>query len=156
MRIPDLRCEAPRRWSEEIDGVIWLPRLIDKTRASLRGTLGAYLYGQSPIDTDFLHTLGLGHRAFAQIVAAAPDDRAVVDALRNRDASCIERGRRWTATVIRTRSWRTFFYGLDLDDGYAPRMLWCKPLANPLTYGITWLMKRIFPNRPTEGISPQW
>jgi hypothetical protein len=156
MQVPDLRREAPRRWSEEIDGVVWLPRLIDKTRASLRGSLGAYLYGQSPVDTNFLRALGLGHRAFAEIVAAAPDDRAVVDALLRRDASCMDRGRRWTATVTALPRWRAFFYGLDLDDGYAPGMHWCKPFANPLTHGITWLLKRIFPHRPTEGITARW
>lgn len=154
MQVPDLRREPPRRWSEQIDGVVWLPRLIDKTRASLRGTLGAYLYGQSPMDTAFLHALGLGHRAFAQIVAVAPNDRAVVDALLARDASSMDRGRRWTASA--PRKWSAFFYGLDVDDGYAPGMGWCKPLANPLTYGITWVLKRIFPNRPTEGMTAKW
>ena len=154
MQVRDLRREPPRRWNEELDGVAWLPRLIDKTRASFRGTLGAYLYGQSPVDTEVLHALGLGHRAFAEIVAAAPDDRAVVDALLRRDAFAMDRGRRWTATA--RRRWCAFFYALDLDDGYAPGMAWCKPLANPLSYGITWVMKRMFPNQPTEGITAQW
>ncbi|MGB6985443.1 MAG: DUF5069 domain-containing protein [Candidatus Aquilonibacter sp.] len=154
MQVPDLRREPPRRWSEQLDGVAWLPRLIDKTRASLSGTLGAYLYGQSPVDTEFLHTLGVGHRAFAQIVAAAPHDRAVVDALLAFDASSMDRGRRWTASA--TRRWRAFFYALDVDDGYAPGIRWCKPLANPLSYGITWMLKRIFPNRPTEGMTAKW
>ncbi len=154
MQVLDLRHEAPRRWNEQIEGVMWLPRLIDKTRASLNGTLGAYLYGQSPVDTEFLRALGLGHHAFAQIVAAAPDDHAVVDALLRRDAFSMDRGRRWTAKA--RRRWGAFFYALDLDDGYAPGMAWCKPLANPLSYGITWLMKRIFPNRPTEGVTARW
>jgi len=133
---------------------MWLPRLIDKTRAALHGTLGAYLYGQSPVDTEFLHRLGVGHRTFAQIVAAAPDDRAVVDALLRRDAFSMDRGRWWTATAPRRLG--GFFYALDVDDGYARGMRWCKPLANPLSYGITWLLKRIFPNRPTEGITAIW
>ncbi len=154
MRILDLRREAPRRWNEQLDGVIWLPRLIDKTRASLNGTLGAYLYGQSPVDIELLHTLGLGHRAFAEIVASAPNDPAVVDALLRRDAFAMDRGRRWTARA--PRKWRAFFYTLDVDDGYAPGMGWCRPLANPLSYGLTWVMKRIFPNRPTEGITAKW
>lgn len=154
MQVPDLRREAPRRWSEEIDGVIWLPRLIDKTRASLRGTLGAYLYGQSPVDREMLHTLGLGHRVFAEIVAAAPDDRAVLDGLLRRDAFAMDRARRWSASARRRLG--AFFYTLDLDDGYAPGMAWCKPIANPLSYGITWVLKRIFPNRPTEGITAKW
>ena len=154
MQVPDLRREAPRRWSEEIDGVIWLPRLIDKTRASLRGTLGAYLYGQSPVDREVLHTLGMGHRTFAQIVAAASDDRAVVDGLLRRDAFAMDRGRRWSAGARRRLG--AFFYTLDLDDGYVPGMAWCKPIANPLSYGLTWVLKRIFPNHPTEGITAKW
>lgn len=154
MQVPDLRRESPRRWSEEIDGVMWLPRLIDKTRASLRGTLGAYLFGQSPLDREVLRTLGVGHRAFAEIVAVASDDSAVVDGLLRRDAFAMDRGRRWSATARRRHG--AFFYALDLDDGYAPGMGWCKPIANPLSYGITWVMKRIFPNRPTEGITARW
>jgi len=31
-----------------------------------------------------------------------------------------------------------------------------KPLANRLSAGITWLMKRIYPKRPTEGIASKW
>jgi hypothetical protein len=154
MQVPDLRRESPRRWSEELDGVMWLPRLIDKTRASLHGTLGAYLYGQSPVDREVLHTLGVGHRAFAEIVAVAPDDAAVVDGLLRRDAFAMDRGRRWSATA--PRRYAAFFYTLDLDDGYAPGMRWCKPIANPLSYGITWVMKRLFPNRPCEGITAKW
>lgn len=154
MQVRDLRREPPRRWNVQIDGVAWLPRLIDKTRASLNGTLGAYLYGQSPVDTEFLRTIGIGHRAFAQIVASAADDQGVVDGLLAHDAATMERGRRWTATAH--RRWSAFFYVLDVDDGYAPGMSWIKPLANPLTYGITWLLKRIFPNRPTEGITSKW
>jgi hypothetical protein len=154
MQVPDLRVEAPRRWSEELDGVIWLPRLIDKTRAALHGTLGAYLYGQSPVDRELLHTLGVGHRAFAEIVAAASDDRAVVDALLRRDAFAMDRARRWSVTAQRRLG--AFFYTLDIEDGYARGMAWCKPLANPLSFGITWVMRRLFPNRPTEGIIAKW
>lgn len=72
MQVRDLRHESPRRWNEQLDGVAWLPRFIDKARAALHGTLGAYLYGQSPVDRDFLHTLGISHRVFAEIVASTP------------------------------------------------------------------------------------
>lgn len=154
MQVLDLRNESPRRWNEELDRVTWLPRLIDKARAALHGTLGTYLYGQSPVDRDFLHTLGLGHRDFAEIVANAPDDRAVVDALLARDFACMERARRWTETCPRT--YGAFFYTLDVDDGYAPGMGFLKPFANRLSAGIAWLMKRMYPKRPTEGITSKW
>ncbi|HUN29037.1 MAG TPA: DUF5069 domain-containing protein [Alphaproteobacteria bacterium] len=154
MQVRDLRRESPRRWNEELDGVAWLPRLIDKARSALRGTLGTYLYGQSPVDRDVLHVLGIGHRAFAEIVAAACDDRAVVAALLARDPGCIERGRAWTRNC--RRIYGSFFYTLDVDDGYAPGMGFLKPFANGLSAGITWLMKRIYPKRPTEGITTKW
>ncbi|MGB8519688.1 MAG: DUF5069 domain-containing protein, partial [Candidatus Tumulicola sp.] len=74
----DLHAGPPRRWSEEIDGICWLPRLIDKTRAALAGTLGDYLFGQSPMDRALLRALGLSHREFAAIVRAAAGDDAVL------------------------------------------------------------------------------
>jgi len=37
--IRDLSQGPPRRWNEEIGGIKWLPRLIDKTRAALAGKL---------------------------------------------------------------------------------------------------------------------
>jgi hypothetical protein len=154
MQVRDLRREPPRRWNAQIDGVTWLPRLIDKTRASLHGTLGAYLYGQSPVDRNFLRALGISHRAFAEIVAAAADDRAVVDALLERDPLCMDRGRAWSART--PRRFAPFFYALDVDDGYARGMGFLKPTANRVTGAITLLMKRVFPNRPTEGITPKW
>ena len=154
MQVLDLRYQSPRRWNVELDGVAWLPRLIDKARAALKGTLGTYLYGQSPVDRDFLHTLGLGHRAFAEIVANAPDDRAVVAALIAYDPACMDRARRWTQACPRV--YGTFFYTLDVDDGYAPGMGFLKPVANRLSAGITSLMKRVYPKRPTEGITSKW
>jgi hypothetical protein len=154
MQVRDLRREPPRRWNEQIDGVVWLPRLIDKARAALHGTLGTYLYGQSPVDRDFLHTLGIGHRAFAEIVANASDDCGVVDALVARDPACMDRVRRWTQDFPRT--FGAFFYTLDVDDGYAPGVGFLKPMSNALSNGITWMMKRIFPKRPTEGITSKW
>ena len=36
----DLGQHPPRRWSETLAGMIWLPRLIDKVRAFQAGTLG--------------------------------------------------------------------------------------------------------------------
>ena len=30
---PDLRRHPPRRWNVTVDGVIWLPRMIDKARS---------------------------------------------------------------------------------------------------------------------------
>lgn len=155
MQVRDLRREPPRRWSAEIDGIAWLPRLIDKARAALSGTLGSYLFGQSPIDRECLHALGLGHRALAQIVAAAPDDRAVLDAIAQRDPGALERARAWSRQLPERHG--AFFALLDIDDGYAngaTRGL--KPVANGLSFLLTWALKRLFPTRATEGLHRQW
>jgi len=155
MQVRDLRREPPRRWNVEIDGIAWLPRLIDKARAALSGTLGAYLFGQSPIDRECLAALGIGHRAFAQMVAEAPDDRAVLDAIAQRDRDAAERARLWSAQLPQRHG--TFLGMLDLDDGYADgaaRAL--KPAANALSFVVTWALKRLFPSRAIEGLKRQW
>ncbi|MDP9111911.1 MAG: DUF5069 domain-containing protein, partial [Candidatus Eremiobacteraeota bacterium] len=74
----DLTAGPPRRWTRELDGIRWLPRLIDKTRAALAGTLGDYLYGQSPVDRALLRALGLGYRDFTAIVMQSANDDAVI------------------------------------------------------------------------------
>ena len=74
----------PRRWNETLDGIRWLPRLIDKARMAQRGELGAYLFGHSPVDIGLLRRLGLTTSEFAQIVAVNPDDEGVLAALRLR------------------------------------------------------------------------
>src|SRR5579884_4274192 len=74
MQALDLRATPPRRWSDELDGIRWLPRMIDKARAAMKGTLGDYLYGQSPMDRSLLRALGLSYKDFTRIVREAGDD----------------------------------------------------------------------------------
>jgi hypothetical protein len=155
MHVRDLRREPPRRWNVEIDGIVWMPRLIDKTRAALAGTLGPYLFGQSPIDREFLHALGMSHRAFAEIVAASPDDGSVIAALAGRDPQALDRARAWSATLARRHG--KFLALLDMDDGYAGGATpVVKPLMNALSFALTWTIKRIYPNRATEGLEQRW
>lgn len=146
----DLSRVAPRRWSEEVDGIRWLGRLIDKTRATLAGTLGSYLYGQSPMDRSLLHELGIGHRAFAEIVAAAPDDARVVAALAARDPESIARAHRWSESLPARQ--RLFLFILDVDDGYVEgpwRAL--KVPVNIASGALAWAVKRLWPSRVKEG-----
>jgi hypothetical protein len=145
MEARDLSEVPPRRWSETLGGITWLPRLIDKARAALNGTLGSYLYGQSPMDRGLLNQLGLSHRAFAVIVKNAPDDDAVLAALRAHDAEAVERTRRWTDVEIPNRH-RLFLFLMDYDDGYivAPNAL--KKIANAGSGVFTALVKRVLPS----------
>jgi Domain of unknown function (DUF5069) len=106
---------APRRWSDELGGIRWLPRLIDKAKMDSGGALGAYLFGHSPIDRGLLTRLGLTTAEFASIVAASPDDAAVLAALRSRGFD-EARVQRWSARL--PQPYQVFIRIIDVDDGY--------------------------------------
>ena len=117
MQAKDLSANAPRRWSEELGGIRWLPRLIDKARAAMAGSLGDYLYGQSPIDRGLLRALGLKYRDFTAIVrAAGDDDDAVLAALQKRVPEGVERAREWSERLPMRH--RSLLFLIDLDDGH--------------------------------------
>ena len=100
----------------------WLPRLIDKTRAALAGTLGSYLYGQSPIDRALLHALGLRYSDFTKIVSNALSDDDVFRELALRVPEGVERARVWSARL--PQRMRLFMFIIDLDDGYVDQWYW--------------------------------
>ena len=106
---------VPRRWNTEIDGIRWLPRLIDKARMSDRGELGNYLLGHSPVDHALLTRMGLTTEQFSEIVRDAPDDMAVLDAVRARGWD-EARVRRWSGRF--TSTYRTYIRLWDIDEGY--------------------------------------
>ncbi len=112
----DLRTAPPRRWSEELGGVRWLPRMIDKARAAMKGSLGDYLYGQSPMDRSLLRALGISYKDFTRIVReSGNDDERVVQLLEECCADGMQLARRWSEHLPRRR---TFLFLIDLDDGY--------------------------------------
>lgn len=114
----DLREGPPRRWSDELGGIRWLPRMIDKARAAIAGSLGDYLYGQSPMDRGLLRALGLSYREFTSIVrAAGNDDRAVLRALQKSVPDGLERALEWSRRLPERH--RLFLFLIDVDDGYA-------------------------------------
>ena len=106
----------PRRWNTEVDGIRWLPRMTDKARMRGRGELGAYLLGHSPVDRALLTRLGVTTEQFAAVVAQAPDDAAVLAALRAHGFD-ERRVRRWSDRF--PASYRTYIKLWDLDEGYA-------------------------------------
>ncbi len=145
MEAPDLRVGPPRRWNEAIDGIPWLPRLIDKARAVRDGTLGTYLYGQSPTDASLLRALGLGHRSFAELIAGAADDEGALRSIAARDPQALERAREWGRHLGRQHAW--FFFLLDVDDGYTLRFRPLRPLVNATADIISRTAKRLWPLR---------
>lgn len=117
----DLQSGAPPRWSDAVEGIVWLPRLAAKVRAHDAGTLGTYLLGQSPIDDEFLRAAQLSYADLVAIVRASPDDASILAAIGARSPGAVERLRLWSLEMPVRR--RTFMRVLDLDDGYA-RPVW--------------------------------
>ncbi len=83
----DLTKRPPRSPREELDGLVMLPRTIDKLRATLPGgNPGAY--NIAGFSERVLETIGITETQLRDVVADAPDDRAVVAWLReNADTS---------------------------------------------------------------------
>jgi uncharacterized protein DUF5069 len=77
----DLAREDPARMDAKLAGYPWLPRIIDKARASQAGTLGTYYRYPCPIDAACLDLLGIDADTFRQIANQAVDGQAVVDKL---------------------------------------------------------------------------
>jgi hypothetical protein len=122
MIVPDLRANPPRRWNAAVDGVMWLPRMADKALAFDAGTLGRYLYGQSPVDDSFLRRAGTDYAGFLEIVRNAADDAAVLAAIEATTPGAADRLRRWSEGLARKQMW--FMRILDIDDGYNPQAAW--------------------------------
>jgi hypothetical protein len=116
MNAPDLQRGFPPRWSNAVEGIVWLPRLAAKVRAHDAGTLGTYLLGQSPIDDEFLKAAQLSYAQLIAIVRASADDAAVLAGIAAASPDAIERLRLWSLEMPVRR--RTMLRVLDLDDGY--------------------------------------
>jgi Domain of unknown function (DUF5069) len=140
---PDLRNGPPPRWNESIDGVIWLPRFAAKARAYDAGTLGGYLYGQSPIDHAFLKRARLDYPSFLELVRSQPNDRAVLTEIERRAPGATAQLQRWSGRLSGKSRW--FMSVLDVDDGYAqiPLAGFAKRLANVCAVPIVFLMRAL-------------
>jgi quercetin dioxygenase-like cupin family protein len=77
----DLTVEAPRGLDAELEGYAWLPRMLDKARATLAGTAGSYPFG-CPVDHTCMARLGIAPEVVLDLAARHSDDHAVLDALR--------------------------------------------------------------------------
>lgn len=111
----DLRQRPPRRWSESLGGLIWLPRLIDKVRAFQAGTLGAYAY-PSALDRSFMRSFHLTPALIERLVRENSSEESLGRAVRAlipmTDEEIDHR------TELFRRNYRLAFALLDRDDGY--------------------------------------
>jgi Domain of unknown function (DUF5069) len=77
----DLTAQPPRGLDAELEGYAWLPRMLDKARATLAGKAGRYQFG-CPVDHTCLARLGVTPELVLDLAARHADDRAVLGALR--------------------------------------------------------------------------
>ncbi len=77
----NLADDDPAPMKATLNGYPWLPRMIDKARASHAGTLGTYYRYPCPIDRACLELLGIDADTFRDIANEAVDDQAVIDQL---------------------------------------------------------------------------
>lgn len=79
----DLTREYPRGPREQLDGMMLLPRAIDKARAQLEGHLGEYIYYGCRFNLRLFNTLGVTEDEFLDAVRRSPDDGAVLEWIRD-------------------------------------------------------------------------
>lgn len=72
----DLTKLYPRSPYEELDGLTWLPRMIDKARAHLAGTLGEYSY-PCGMDRAALDFYGVSADALLDLIREDATDEAI-------------------------------------------------------------------------------
>jgi len=73
----DLAKEFPRSPLEELDGLPWLPRMIDKVRALQAGTLGEYTPFPCGGDRSFLETAGVDAAALKDVIDGGAGDAEI-------------------------------------------------------------------------------
>jgi quercetin dioxygenase-like cupin family protein len=79
----DLSVVDPEPFDCVLDGYAYIPRMLDKARATLAGTQGRYLFG-CPVDHTCMARLGIAPELVLELAAAHDDDRDVLAALQSR------------------------------------------------------------------------
>lgn len=80
MKAKDLRVERPAPFDSVLDGYAYIPRLLDKARATIAGTNGTYLFG-CPVDHTCLARLNVSPELVRELAERYDDDRDVLAAL---------------------------------------------------------------------------
>lgn len=80
MNAKDLSAVEPEPFDCVLDGYAYIPRMLDKARATLAGTNGRYMFG-CPVDHTCMARLGVTPELVLELAAAHDDDRDVLAAL---------------------------------------------------------------------------
>lgn len=81
MSAKDLSAVDPEPFDCVLDGYAYIPRMLDKARATLAGTQGRFMFG-CPVDHTCMARLGVAPELVLELAAAHDDDRDVLAALR--------------------------------------------------------------------------
>ncbi len=77
----DLRVHAPRSPRQQLAGLVFLPRTVDKVRAKLQGTLGSYNVTPG-ISAYLFEYLGITEEQFTEAVREASSDLDIAEWMR--------------------------------------------------------------------------
>lgn len=81
MNAKDLREVEPAPLDCELDGYAWIPRMLDKARATIAGTQGRYQFG-CPVDHTCMARLGVAPELVLELAERYDDDRDVLARLK--------------------------------------------------------------------------
>jgi hypothetical protein len=110
---------CPPSGFEELNGCIWLPRLVSKARRvlELRGgnLIGEYMFGENdPADGALLRFLGLSSTQVLDVVGSEPNDRDAAARLLQMTGKTTEQCRRFTRQFRLTNG--PFLAMMDADE----------------------------------------
>ncbi len=94
-RTIDLRNIYPRSPQETLGGYVHLPRMIDKARAKLAGTLGEYIWN-CPLDQHLLQFLKLDADDLFAIIKKSACDADVLTQIRSRTCHAPAQIKKWS------------------------------------------------------------
>jgi hypothetical protein len=106
---PDLTQHPPRGARVQLGGLVVLPRMIDKCRATLAGKNGEFHYN-CPLDQRLLTFVGIDAEAFKSEVAKGVGDGALLDWV---NANSTTKPAEWE--VIQWSAWQTGRTASDPD-----------------------------------------
>lgn len=123
----------PRSGSEQFNGCIWLPRLIDKARRvnELGGRnfrIGEYIFGENdPLDGALLGFLGIGSDRVLAVVREEPDNRKAAARILEVSAKTASQCQAFTQGFLEKA--KPFLAMMDADEGrlrFGLRSLWLR------------------------------
>lgn len=98
----DLTKQFPRAGEQILAGYPWLPRMIDKCRAYIEGTLGDYIF-PCPIDMQVLNELNATEDEFEAAVRDAETDREILQRLGIPEENTDPDVTKWAAEFLENR-----------------------------------------------------